>query len=166
MDNEQDQKQGQPPIPIDDPQIDPQQIMKDISAQLAHARDEALVRRGPEPIYKPGSYPEKPDDIPYDPHFYQFMDELKKGQIKTSTELDIRESAIGRLPLIGGIWKRLQISFHGPALFYANRVADRQAAINTQFFEAISKLVAANQEQQREILRLREALNQQLDTDQ
>jgi hypothetical protein len=104
------------------------------------------------------TYPNKPDDISYDMALYRHLDLANIEHSQTGTTLDIRDSAISRVPIIGRLWRELQIWHQGPALFYANRVAERQAQINGQLVKILNTLLSANQEQQREINCLREEL--------
>ncbi len=153
--------EGKPtPIPIEDFEVDPKEIMAEIQSKLL---DSGRLFEGEHPQLPPyhrTNYPEKPDDIPYDLGLYQLLDSIKQNLKLTGTELDIRESGFSRLPIIGRLWRKMQWMLHGPAHYYANRTAERQAEINGQVFQILSKLLAENQERQREIARLQEELEQ------
>ena len=156
----------QGPIEITDSEIDPEQIMDEIRSQLNQSRMDVNQKQRTLPSFRGAVYPQKPDDIVYDITFYEILDEINQVKRQTGTTLDIRESSINRIPLIGRLWQKLQIQLHRPALFYANRAADRQAELNAQLVEILNKLYAANQEQQREINSLKDALKQFRQTDQ
>jgi hypothetical protein len=150
----------QNPRPIEDFEVDPQKIMSEIQSRLRQSRRDAAPRQQSLPSFSPATYPDKPHDIPYDMALYQLLDLANADHSQTGTTLDIRESWLSRVPLLGGLWRDVQIRLHGPALFYANLVADRQAQINSQLVEILNKLLAANQEQQREINSLKDELKQ------
>lgn len=141
------------PIPINDSEVNPQEIMAEIRSKLIESSHNI-------PDKQLQTYPEKPYDIPYDLELYQRLEQLKEEYKLTGTELDVRESGISHLPLIGRLWQKIQRALHGPGHYYTNRAADRQAEINGQIFQILSMLMAANQERQREIIRLREELIQ------
>ncbi len=146
------------PAAIEDSLIDPEQIMSDIRERLTQFREDKAYDDHPLPSYGDATYPDKPDDIPYDMELYHHLDLANVKQSQTGTSLDIRDNAINRVPIIGSLWRSLQTKLHGPALYYANRAAERQALINGELVEVLNRLLASLQGQQREIDALKEEL--------
>jgi hypothetical protein len=62
--------------------------------------------------------------------------------------LDVRTI---RIPIIGGLIKRLRLALHNLALFYAARLAKRQRAINRTYGDWVLRLIQAGQQQQEQI---------------
>ena len=163
MDNRDGEAQegfGDGPLAIDDPDIDPEQIMRGIRERITGLNVSISDDERSFPAFNGATYPDKPDDITYDLDLYHHLDLANQEWSRTGTTLEFRESAISRLPLLGDLWRNLQLKLQGPALFYANRVAERQMAINGEMVEVLNRLLAANQGQKREINALREELNQ------
>jgi hypothetical protein len=61
-------------------------------------------------------------------------------------------------PLIGPLLLRLRIALHSLTLFYTSRLAERQAAVNRAYGEALLRLADQCQAQQAEIAALRSQL--------
>jgi len=142
----------------DDPEIDPERIMIEIREQISGIRKDLSFDDRSFPSFGAATYPDKPDDITYDLELYQHLNLVNQEWSQTGTTFDLKESAFSRLPILGDLWRALQLRMHGPALFYANRVAERQMAINGEVVEVLNRLVATSQGQQREINTLREEL--------
>jgi len=147
------------PTAIDDPEIDPEQIMRGIREQILGTSTKHFNGERSYLASKRATYPDKPDDITYDLDLYHHLDRVNQGWSQIGTTIELEEGAFSRLPLLGNLWRMLRLKLHGPALFYANRVAEQQKAVNEEMVEILNQLQAANQEQQREINALREELN-------
>ncbi len=157
---------AQLPVAIEDTEIDPEQIMSVIRERLAYVRGDKANDGQSFPAYGASTYPDKPDDIPYDVQLYHHLDLVNREQSQNGTNFDFKESAFSRIPIIGKLWRRLQIKLHGPALHYANRVAERQAVINGEMVAVLNMLLSANQGQQREINALKVELKRFREQDQ
>jgi len=62
--------------------------------------------------------------------------------------LDVHSTGI---PVVGGLMKRLRVALHNLALFYVDRLARQQAAINQTYGNWILRLVQLCQQQQEQI---------------
>jgi hypothetical protein len=67
-------------------------------------------------------------------------------------ELDVRST---RMPIIGGLLKRLRIALHSLTLFYTNRLASKQEEVNRIYGDWILHLSQLLQYQQEQIESLR-----------
>lgn len=166
INNESQLDPGQLPVAIEDKEIDPEQIMSVIRERLAYVRGDKAYDGQSYPAYGAATYPDKPDDILYDVQLYHHLDLANREQSQIGTNFDFKENAFSRLPIIGNLWRRLQMNLHGPALHYANRVAERQAVINGELVTVLNMLLADNQGQQREINALKEELKRYRQQDQ
>jgi hypothetical protein len=63
-----------------------------------------------------------------------------------------------RIPIIGGLLRRLREVFHNLVLFYVKRLADRQTIVNQTYGDSILQLTQMNQRQQEQIDMLRKRL--------
>lgn len=123
-------------------------VWNDIQAriQAAKARNELDTAVSP-PIVFPG----KPADIVYDVELYNQLAQAAEKIPGFEHDLLLRETGCSSLPLIGSLLQKVRQSLHSIALFYANRALQHQRAVNQHLWEAMGRLTAVTQQQQRTI---------------
>lgn len=143
-----------PLIEIRDPNIDADPIMHNIQQRIEKRRHEM----GYEPqnfiSFGGAGYPGKPDDIPYDPDLYHYLDQVNQTFIQVNTEIDLQPSPATRVPVLGKLWKMIRANAHQLSIFYANRAIQHQTNVNRELISVLNRLTVITQEQQREILKL------------
>jgi hypothetical protein len=108
----------------------------------------------PPPVVFPG----KPADIVYDVALYKQLELAAEKIPHFERDLLLHETGWSRLPLIGSLLQKVRQSLHSIALFYTNRALQHQQAVNQHLWEAVGRLTAVTQQQQRTI----EAMQAQL----
>jgi hypothetical protein len=153
-------------IEIDDPQIDPDQIMAEIRRRIQKRRQEL----GYEPqrfiSYGGAQFPERPDDLPYDPDFYNHLERANKLYLDVETEIDLQPSAATRVPILGQLWQFIREQAHNLSIYYVNRAVVHQSHVDREIIGVLNKLAVINLEQQREMIKLQqeiEALRAQIE---
>lgn len=129
------------------------ELMANIEQAVADAaqQEETAPRRYPHVVY-----PGRPFDIPYDPTLYHHLETALALAHAFPRRLELAPSRLDGWPLIGRIWGGLRRQAHSVALFYANRAARHQAEVNRHLLEAVGRLTAVVQQQQRQIAALQE----------
>ena len=153
-------------IEIDDPQIDPDQIMAEIRRRIQKRRQEL----GYEPqrfiTYGGAQFPGRPDDLPYDPDLYNHLEMANKLYLEVETEVNLQPSASTRMPILGRLWGPIREQAHNLPLYYVNRAIIHQSNVNREIIGVLNKMTAINLEQQRAIIKLQdeiEMLRQQIE---
>jgi len=123
-------------------------VWNDIQAriQMAMARNDLETA-----VFPPVVFPGKPTDIAYDIDLYTQMEEAAEKIPSFERNLALVEASWSSLPLIGGLLQKARQSLHSIALFYANRALQHQRAVNQHLWEAVGRLTAVTQQQQRTI---------------
>ena len=114
--------------------------------QAANARNELDTAVSP-PIVFPG----KPVDIVYDVELYKQLEQAAEKIPNFERDLLLHQASWSSLPLIGSLLQKVRQSLHSIALFYANRALQHQQTVNQHLWEAIGRLTAVTQQQQRTI---------------
>ncbi len=127
-----------------------QKIQERIDVALAHHQLDTAV--------PPVVFPGKPADIPYDIELYAHMQQAAQAIPAFDRELLLSESRWSHLPIAGPLLQKGRRALHSIALFYANRTLQHQQTVNWHLWEAVGRLTAVTQQQQRHI----EALQAQL----
>ena len=96
-------------------------------------------------------YPGKPTDIPYDVVLYNQLADAAQCIPQFEREPLLVPSPWEKIPLIGSLFAKLRSDLHNISLFYTNRSQKHQAEINQRLLEAIGRLTAVTQQQQRQI---------------
>lgn len=117
-----------------------------VRIQAAKARNELDTAVSP-PVVFPG----KPSDIVYDIELYKQLEQAAEKIPGFERDLLLQETRWSSLPLIGSLFQKVRQSFHSIALFYANRALQHQQAVNRHLWEAMGRLTAVTQQQQRTI---------------
>lgn len=153
-------------IEIHDPEIDPAQIMAEIRERILKRRQEL----GYEPqrfiTYGGAQFPGRPDDLPYDPDFYNHLEMANKLYLEVETEVDLQPSAATQVPVLGRLWGFIREQAHNLSIYYVNRAILDQASVNREIIGVLNKMATINLEQQRAIIKLQdeiETLRQQVE---
>ena len=146
-------------IEINDPQIDPASIMAEIRERI-QMRREAL---GYEPqqfaSFGGAQFPGRPDDVPYDPDYYDHLEMANELYLQAETEPDLQVSPATRVPLLGGFWSSFREQAHQLVLYYVNRSVSHQTGVNREIIGVLNKLTEINVAQQRKIARLEQEVD-------
>jgi hypothetical protein len=78
------------------------------------------------------------------------VEEVENAMRSEALEMTLDVRAI-RIPIIGGLIKRLRLALHNLALFYVARLAKRQRAVNRTYGDWVLRLIQAGQQQQEQI---------------
>lgn len=146
-------------IEINDPEINPDEIMEKIRRKIEQHRAELGYEKKTFPSFGIADYPEEPDDIPSDPNLYHHLRLANKVYAQAQTESILAPSPITRLPIIGKMWKLIREQAHHLVLFYVNRSIAHQTRVNRHLISVLNRLTASMQEQQRMIISLQTELD-------
>jgi hypothetical protein len=105
-------------------------------------------------------YPSRPADIPYDVELYRQLERAKHKIPKFDRDLEVSASKLDKLPLLGQLWQGMRQQLHRISLFYVNRASKHQAEVNWHLVEAVGRLTAVTQQQQRQINDLQQQVDQ------
>ena len=145
-------------IEINDPTIDPNAIM-DTIRQRIHARRMAKgYDKSSFPTYGQVTYPQKPEDIEYDPNLYHHLHLANKLFPDVETEVMLAPSPATRVPVLGKLWAGIRLQAHSLLIFYVNRAVAHEVEVNRHLVSSLNLLTAENQRQQRAITVLEEEL--------
>ncbi|MEZ4594916.1 MAG: hypothetical protein R3D55_27805 [Chloroflexota bacterium] len=70
----------------------------------------------------------------------------------------LNESGWGQIPLLGALLQKVRRALHNIPLFYTNRALQHQQTVNWQLWQAVGRLTAVTQQQQRTIATLQAQL--------
>ncbi|MCP5099473.1 MAG: hypothetical protein GY943_28290 [Chloroflexi bacterium] len=135
-------------------------IFERIEQQIARHRAQKQDVQNALPVYPDTVYPGKPIDITYDVELYQLMAEVTAHYPTFAHELNITPSILDRVPLIGHLWQSLRRQLHSISLFYTNRALTHQVQVNHSLVQAVGRLTATSQRQQRMISKLQTSLTE------
>lgn len=128
---------------MDDNNLTWQKIQARIDAAMAeHSLDTAVP-----PVVFPG----KPADITYDVELYAQMEKAAHTIPTFERQLLLNKTSWSQIPLLGTILQKVQRGLHNIALFYTNRALQHQQTVNWQLWQAVGRLTAVTQQQQRTI---------------
>ena len=153
-------------IEIHDPEIDPQAIMAEIDSRIQARRQELGYEQKQFSTFGGALFPGRPEDVPYDPDFYDHLELANELYLQVPTEVDLQASPALRVPLVGPLWSTVREQAHGLALYYVNRAVSHQTGVNREIMGVLNKLTTMNLEQQRAILRMQaeiDALREQME---
>jgi hypothetical protein len=78
------------------------------------------------------------------------VEEVENAARSEALQVTLNVRAI-RIPIIGGLIKRLRLALHNLALFYVAQLAKRQRAVNRTYGDWVLRLIQAGQQQQEQI---------------
>ncbi|MEZ4593423.1 MAG: hypothetical protein R3D55_20090 [Chloroflexota bacterium] len=99
----------------------------------------------------PVVFPGKPADIAYDVELYAQMEKAAQTIPAFERELLLNKTSWSQIPLLGTVLQTVQRGLHSIALFYTNRALQHQQTVNWQLWQAVGRLTAVTQQQQRTI---------------
>ncbi len=141
-------------VEIHDPEIDPAQIMADIRERIQRRRAELGYESQQFISFGGALFPGRPDDIPYDPDFYEHLEMANELYAKVETEINLQPSPATRVPVLGNLWKTIREQAHGLVIYYVNRAAMHQVNVNREIISVLNRAAIINLEQQRKLLEL------------
>jgi hypothetical protein len=153
-------------IEIHDPDIDPAEIMAEIRARIQKRREELGYVPQQFSTFGGTHFPGRPNDVPYDPDFYDHLELANELYPKAETGVDLQPSSALRIPLLGSLWSMIREQAHQLVLYYVNRHISHQTAVNREIISVLNKSESIILKQQRAIIRLQNdvyMLRQQLD---
>jgi hypothetical protein len=146
-------------IEIHDPEIDQEAIMAEIRRRIQERRHELGYLQPQFSTFGGAPLPGRPDDIPYDPDYFDHLELANELYLQVPTEVDLQASPATRVPVLGSMWAMIREQAHGLALYYVNRNVSHQAGVNREIMGVLNGMTAINLEQQRAIIRLQEEVD-------
>lgn len=143
-------------IEIHDPEIDPAEIMAQIRERIQQRRVELGYEAQRFISFGGAQYPGRPEDVPYDPDFYDHLEMANELYLQVDTEIDLQPSPATRVPILGHLWSSIREQAHRLSIFYVNREVIHQANVNREIIGVLNKLASINLEQQRALMKLQE----------
>jgi len=143
-------------IEIHDPEIDPNRIMQEIRERIQRRREELGYPRPIFPTWAGAAYPGEPEGEDYDVALYFHLRRANESYHQVGVEPLIVPSPRSSIPILGPIWDRIRREAHNLVLFYVNKLAQRQVAVNRHLVSTLNRMAVQIQEQQRRIKALEE----------
>ncbi len=143
-------------IEIHDPEVDPGRIMAEIRERIRRARQTAGL-----PAFLsfgPVELPAEPDGDAYDAQLYYHLRRANELYGRLEVEPVLAPSPLTRVPVLGRVWGRLRREAHNLVVFYLNRLAGQQLAVNRHLVAVLNRMAARLQEQERQIRVLEEEI--------
>lgn len=137
-------------IVINDPELNPAQIMDQIRTRIRLRREELGYPRQEFPTFM-ADYPGEPEGEAYDVDLYHHLRLANRSYYQLGIEMVLVPSSRSRIPLIGKLWDWLRYEAHSLVLFYVNKLAQRQVTVNRYLVSTLNRIVVHLQEQQRQI---------------
>ncbi len=147
-------------IEIQDPEIDPAQIVEQIRERIRRRREELGYPRQRFPIFGAAAYPGEPEGEDYDADLYYYLRKANDLYYQIGVEAELMPSPATHLPILGSLWKRIRREAHNLVLFYLGKLAQRQATVNRHMVSTLNRMAVQLQEQQRQLRALRDELDQ------
>ena len=146
-------------IEIHDPAIDPAEIMAKIRERIQLRRAELGYETQRFISFGGAQFPGRPDDVPYDPDFYDHLEMANELYLQVDTEIDLQSSPATRVPILGHLWGSIREQVHHLAIFYANRAVIHQANVDREIIGVLNKLASINLEQERALMKLQDEID-------
>lgn len=145
-------------VEIHDPDIDPAGIMKVIHQRIEQRRKEKNYEQRSFPSFGVAACPEEPEDIPFDADLHHYLRLANETFAQVETRQVLASSPATRLPVLGRLWGTIRAEVHNLVLFYVNRSVTHQVTMNRYLVSVLNRMTLQNEEQQREIERLKSEL--------
>ena len=134
-----------------DTTFDETSVLAQLKQRIAAARQQETQS----PLHYPRIvYPGLPRDILYDERLYELLQTLEQQIPVVPRGADIGRSQLDGVPVIGALWRRLRLTLHNVALFYADRALRHQLALNWHLLRVGERLLVTTQTQARQITAL------------
>lgn len=141
-------------LEIDDPEIDPAEIVEEIRHRIERRREALGYPRDDLPSFGATAYPGEPEGD-FDVDLYYHLRRANEAYPHVGAESDLAPSPATRLPLIGPLWARVRRQAHNLVLFYLNKLAGRQATVNRHLVSVLNRMSIQLQAQEAELECLR-----------
>lgn len=141
-------------IQIEDPEIDPVQIMATIRQRIADRRATLGYEQRTFPSFGAASYPGEPQDLAYDADLYYYLRLVNTNYAEVETAPLLAASPATRVPILGKLWQLIRGGAHNLVLFYVNRLVSHQTMVNSYLVSVLNRMSVVQSEQQRTIAQL------------
>jgi hypothetical protein len=141
-------------IEIHDPEIDPAAIMIEIRERIQKRRQELGFVAQHFSVFGGARFAGRPDDIPYDPDFYDHLEMVNQLYPEVETGIDLQPSPALRVPILGSLWARIREQAHHLVLYYLNREVSHQMSVNRELVSVLNRVEAILLDQKRAIMQL------------
>ncbi len=145
-------------IEIQDPAIDPAQIMAEIRARIEQRRAALGYEQRTFPSFGAATYPGEPSDIPFDADLHHYLRLLNQSYANVDTDAVLASSPATQVPILGRLWQLIRGGAHNLVLFYVNRAVAHQTDVNRQLVSVLNRMTAVMEAQQRTIEQLRKEI--------
>ena len=145
-------------IEIHDPEIDPALLIAEIRSRIQKRRAELGYIPQQFVTFGGTRFPGRPDDVPYDPDYYDHLEMANEFYPDVETDVDLRPSPATRIPIIGRFWSLVREQAHQLVLFYVNRALSHQMGVNREIVNVLNKEESIILRQQRTIFSLQNEL--------
>jgi hypothetical protein len=143
-------------IEIDDPEIDPAQIMAQIRERIHQRRIELGYPQQEFPPFGAAAYPGEPESGEFDRDLYYHLRKTNDLYYQVGVESSLAPSPVTRLPVMGRLWGRIRQEAHNLVLFYVGKLARQQLAINRHTVSTLNRMTVQLHEQRKQLEALRE----------
>ena len=143
-------------IEIDDPEIDPAQIMAQIRERIQQRRLELGYPQQEFPPFGAAAYPGEPESGDFDQDLYYHLRKANDLYYQVGVESSLAPSPVTRLPVLGRLWGRIRQEAHNLVLFYVGKLARQQLAINRHTVSTLNRMAVQLHEQRNQLETLRE----------
>jgi hypothetical protein len=141
-------------IEIVDPEIDPQAIMAEIRDRIQKRREELGYVPQQFSTFGGTKFPGRPDDVPYNPDYYDHLEMANELYREIDTEVDLQPSPALRVPVLGTLWATIREQAHQLVLYYVNRASAQQMSVNRELVSVLNISEEIMLKQQRAIIKL------------
>ena len=144
---------------INDPLIDPAQIMGEIRARIEERRKQLGYDERTFPTFGAAAYHGEPQDIAYDADLHHYLRMVNESYANADTDPVLTSSPATRLPVVGRLWGVIRGGAHNLVLFYVNRALAHQTDVNRQLVSVLNRMTVTLETQQRTLDQLRKEVD-------
>ncbi|MFN8491952.1 MAG: hypothetical protein U0350_30405 [Caldilineaceae bacterium] len=141
-------------IEIQDPELDPAQIMREIRARIEKRRAELGYEQRSFPSFGVAAYPGEPTDVAYDADLHHYLRLANETYAMADTDVVLAPSPATQAPVLGRLWQMIRGGAHNLVIFYVNRAIAHQTDVNRQLVSALNRMTVVVEGQQRKIEQL------------
>jgi hypothetical protein len=142
-------------IEIQDPEIDPAQIMEQIRERIHRRRKELGYLQREFPPFGAAAYPGEPEGEDFDADLYYHLRKANDLYYQIGVEPSLAPSPATQLPILGHLWRQIRQEAHNLVLFYVGKLACQQLAVNRHTVSALNRMAVQIQALHEEIAKLR-----------
>ena len=141
-------------IEIHDPDIDVEEIMKEIRERIRRRRQEMGYPQQQFPTFGAAAYPGEPEAENYDEDLYYHLRKSNDVYSELDVNLMLSPSPAIRMPILGPLWKKIRKEAHNLVLFYLGKFAGKQVTVNRHMVSTLNRMALELQQQQTQIKNL------------